>query len=146
MDGRCARLLIIVPLLELTLAPSPLQVDWQGNGRPSQYPEGWYWFGVAIGWAPGASWSCSSTWTPSSHQVTVIISSQVSWWLPPASWKLPSHVNCPAHWTSRGWIDRRIPSASWQCDGSGEDGYECVPVLVPLFVLGVTLTPSLVQP
>ncbi|GAA5915604.1 hypothetical protein JCM8208_001217 [Rhodotorula glutinis] len=99
-------------------------VDWQGNGRPSHYPSGWLWWGTAIGWAPSASWSCSSSWQPSSQQITVIISSQISWWLPPASFELPSSVNCPAHWTSQGWIDTRIPSASWQCSGSGEDGYD----------------------
>ncbi|KPV77128.1 uncharacterized protein RHOBADRAFT_52078 [Rhodotorula graminis WP1] len=87
------------------------EVDWKGNGRPAEFPEGWYWFGV-------------SSWQPSSLQVTVIISSQISWWLPPPSFKLPSSVDCPTHWTSQGWIDTRIPSASWQCNGSGEDGYD----------------------
>ncbi|GAA5849923.1 hypothetical protein JCM9279_002464 [Rhodotorula babjevae] len=100
------------------------EVDWQGNGRPSHYPEGWYWFGISIGWAPSASWSCSSSWQPSSQQVNVIIISQISWWLPPPSFKLPSSVDCPAHWSAQGWIDTRIPSASWQCSGSGEDGYD----------------------
>ncbi|BGP37501.1 hypothetical protein JCM10449v2_001407 [Rhodotorula kratochvilovae] len=100
------------------------EVDWQGNGRPSHYPEGWYWFGVSIGWAPGASWSCSSSWKPSSLQITVIVNTQISWWVPPANWTLPSGVKCPHSWTSRGWIDRRIPSASFQCNGKGDDGYD----------------------
>ncbi|BGP05524.1 hypothetical protein JCM10049v2_001330 [Rhodotorula toruloides] len=81
------------------------EVDWQGNGCPSHLPSGWKWWGVSIAWGPLKGWDCRSNWTPS-----------------PA--ELPSGVECPAGWTSIGWIDQRRPSASWTCDGTGRDGYD----------------------
>ncbi|GAA5886787.1 hypothetical protein JCM5296_006402 [Sporobolomyces johnsonii] len=98
------------------------EVDWQGNGCPSYYPSGWLWFGAGIGWAPPSGWVCPMSWSPSSLEISVSVS--VSWWLPPAGWKLPSGVSCPSSWTAAGWIDTRIPSASFQCDGSGMDGFD----------------------
>ncbi|GAA5863311.1 hypothetical protein JCM1840_007478 [Sporobolomyces johnsonii] len=98
------------------------EVDWQGNGCPSYYPSGWLWFGAGIGWAPPSGWVCPMSWSPSSLEISVSVS--VSWWLPPVGWKLPSGVSCPSSWTAAGWIDTRIPSASFQCDGSGMDGFD----------------------
>uniref|UniRef100_A0A0K3CFY1 BY PROTMAP: gi/342321509/gb/EGU13442.1/ Proteophosphoglycan ppg4 [Rhodotorula glutinis ATCC 204091] n=1 Tax=Rhodotorula toruloides TaxID=5286 RepID=A0A0K3CFY1_RHOTO len=97
-------------------------VDWQGNGCPSHLPSGWKWWGVSIGWGPSKGWNCGSNWTPS--PVEVDSCSKTKWWTPPPSLRLPSGVECPAGWTSIGWIDHRRPSPSWTCDGTGRDGYE----------------------
>ncbi|GAA5964189.1 hypothetical protein JCM21900_001500 [Sporobolomyces salmonicolor] len=98
------------------------EVDWQGNGCPSYYPSGWLWFGTGVGWAPPSGWVNPSSWSPSSLEISVCVS--VSWWLPATGWKLPSGVSCPPSWATAGWIDTRIPSASFQCDGSGIDGFD----------------------
>ncbi|BGO97285.1 Proteophosphoglycan ppg4 [Rhodotorula toruloides ATCC 204091] len=97
-------------------------VDWQGNGCPSHLPSGWKWWGVSIGWGPSKGWDCGSKWTPS--PVEVDSCSRTKWWTPPPSLRLPSGVECPAGWTSIGWIDHRRPSPSWTCDGTGRDGYD----------------------
>ncbi|GJN88132.1 hypothetical protein Rhopal_001088-T1 [Rhodotorula paludigena] len=98
------------------------QVDWQGKACPSHLPKGWLWYGVAIGWAPSASWTCDAKWSPSSLELEVLV--KVSWWLPPKGWLLPAGFKCPLSWTLRGWIDERIPSRSFDCDGSGNDGFD----------------------
>ncbi|BGP29580.1 hypothetical protein JCM10296v2_001319 [Rhodotorula toruloides] len=97
-------------------------VDWQGNECPSHLPSGWKWWGVSIGWGPSKGWDCGSNWTPSPVEVDAC--SKSHWWTPPPSLRLPSGVECPAGWTSIGWIDRRRPSPSWTCDGTGRDGYD----------------------
>ncbi|CEQ39282.1 SPOSA6832_00795, partial [Sporobolomyces salmonicolor] len=89
------------------------EVDWQGNGCPSYYPSGWLWFGTGVGWAPPSGWVNPSSWSPSSLEI-----------MPATGWKLPSGVSCPPSWATAGWIDTRIPSASFQCDGSGIDGFD----------------------
>ncbi|BGP29574.1 hypothetical protein JCM10296v2_001313 [Rhodotorula toruloides] len=97
-------------------------VDWQGNECPSHLPSGWKWWGVSIGWGPSKGWDCGSNWTLSPVEVDAC--SKSHWWTPPPSLRLPSGVECPAGWTSIGWIDRRRPSPSWTCDGTGRDGYD----------------------
>ncbi|BGP22374.1 proteophosphoglycan ppg4 [Rhodotorula toruloides] len=97
-------------------------VDWQGNGCPSHLPSGWKWWGVSIGWGPAKGWKCGSNWKP--KPIEVDSCSKTHWWKPPPSLQLPPGVECPAGWTSSGWIDHRKPSSSWNCDGSGRDGFD----------------------
>ncbi|GAA6059646.1 hypothetical protein JCM10212_004149 [Sporobolomyces blumeae] len=97
------------------------EIDWQGNSRPSNIPSGWLWFGVEYGWAPPFGWTFES-WTPSTAEIDVC--GKVSWYIPPVHFRLPDHVACPSSWTVSGWVDTRIPSSSFQCDGSGLDGFD----------------------
>ncbi|GAA6027434.1 hypothetical protein JCM8097_007862 [Rhodosporidiobolus ruineniae] len=97
--------------------------DHNGNACPSQYGNGqWLWFGTNIGWAPSKSWSCGSSWVPALPELTTC--SKVNWWLPPQDFLLPISAKCPITWTLNGWLDHRKPSSSFQCDKSGEDGFD----------------------
>ncbi|GAA5863899.1 hypothetical protein JCM8547_005273 [Rhodosporidiobolus lusitaniae] len=99
------------------------KVDHNGNSCPSHYGGGeWLWWGTEIGWAPHKSWSCGTSWQFSSAELTQC--GKVSWFVPPAGLVLGSSQKCPFTWTVGGWIDKRIPSKSFTCDGSGHDGFD----------------------
>ncbi|GAA6064294.1 hypothetical protein JCM10212_000728 [Sporobolomyces blumeae] len=94
-------------------------VDYNGNGRPSWCPEGWLWYGSTIGWAPPSGWSCApsfqlpSQWLPKASSCT--------WWSPPDAWKQANGgkdygISLPSFW-------KLGPSSTWQCNGSGNDGW-----------------------
>ncbi|GAA6043729.1 hypothetical protein JCM8097_000497 [Rhodosporidiobolus ruineniae] len=99
-----------------------LDIDWQGNSRPSWAPSGWKWFGISIGWAPTADWTCSSSWTiPSQFTSTC---SSVKWWKPSSGW-LSAHVSTDLSFTAPNWWGIvTVPSHSWTCSGTGKDGFD----------------------
>ncbi|GAA5978287.1 hypothetical protein JCM5350_002252 [Sporobolomyces pararoseus] len=96
-----------------------LTIDWRGNGRPSWCPSTWLWFGETIGWAPPLGFEIDinvnlpSVWLPNAHLCP--------WWKPSTAW-LDHHSGgldisiIPPAWGLR-------PSSSWQCNGSGKDGW-----------------------
>ncbi|KAK4702150.1 hypothetical protein P7C70_g4071, partial [Phenoliferia sp. Uapishka_3] len=88
-----------------------LSIDYQGNGLPSGYPTGWKWFGVSVGWAPPAGWTCADNF----KLPTVWYSkcSLATWWKPAPTFQIPSGVAVPSTW----W-----PSESFQCSNKGTDG------------------------
>ncbi|GAA6009781.1 hypothetical protein JCM11491_000809 [Sporobolomyces phaffii] len=94
------------------------QYDCYGNSRPAHIPYGWAYFGVEIGWAPTASWSCSSSFQFSAEFLAK--AHLVTWWTPSLAWKkhnvgIDLGVNI-IHWGL-------LPSRGWKCNGSGKDGY-----------------------
>ncbi|GAA5937034.1 uncharacterized protein JCM15063_000135 [Sporobolomyces koalae] len=82
------------------------EVDHHGNGRPAWVPEGWFWFGVGVGWAPSVSWQCGSSWSiPVQWQSSC---GKATWWTPPSSWIIEHqgpHWSFPFH-----------PPPHWDCN------------------------------
>ncbi|GAA5836904.1 hypothetical protein JCM11251_005819 [Rhodosporidiobolus azoricus] len=97
--------------------------DADGNTCPSNLGGGkWLWFGSSIGWAPPRGWSISVGWNPSSLELSNC--GRVDWWVPPVGFLIPGVLKCPLKWTFNGWVDKRIPSRDFECDKSGEDGFD----------------------
>ncbi|BGP29573.1 hypothetical protein JCM10296v2_001312 [Rhodotorula toruloides] len=57
-----------------------LDIGIGGGSRRASHSRrcnGWLWFGSSIGWAPPASWSCSSSWQIPAQWSSVW---RVNWW------------------------------------------------------------------
>ncbi|KAL7337437.1 Proteophosphoglycan ppg4 [Rhodotorula toruloides] len=114
-------------------------IDWQGNGRPSWAPSGWLWFGgcvLSIGWAPPASWSCSSTWQIPSQWSSVW---RVSWWQPGAAW-LTYHQKHDFGWSIPSWWG--LPSCGCSCGC----GAKTSPALSSIVISTTSRAPSTTSP
>ncbi|BGO89097.1 hypothetical protein NBRC10512_003842 [Rhodotorula toruloides] len=111
-------------------------IDWQGNGRPSWAPSGWLWFGGSIGWAPPASWSCSSTWQIPSQWSSVW---RVSWWQPGAAW-LTYHQKHDFGWSIPSWWG--LPSCGCSCGC----GAKTSPALSSIVISTTSRAPSTTSP
>ncbi|GAA5914509.1 uncharacterized protein JCM6883_003187 [Sporobolomyces salmoneus] len=96
-------------------------VDCYGNSRPHSIPQGWAWFGVEIGWAPTASWSCSSNYKFSTDFLSK--AHLVTWFTPSLSWK-KHNAGIDLGVTIDHWgLIPKLPSRGWTSNGSGRDGW-----------------------
>ncbi|ORY92527.1 hypothetical protein BCR35DRAFT_348913 [Leucosporidium creatinivorum] len=69
--------------------------DHVGNGRPSGYPDGFFYFGIGPQWQPQNGWGLpSSKWTPPSGWSP----RYATWWQPNIKWSLPNGYSCPQWW------------------------------------------------
>lgn len=69
--------------------------DHLGNGLPSGFPSGWFYFGIANQWQPHKDWKLpSSTWVPPASWTPT----RAPWWQPNTTWKVPNGYACPSWW------------------------------------------------
>ncbi|KAK4056903.1 hypothetical protein OIO90_002153 [Microbotryomycetes sp. JL221] len=94
--------------------------DYDHEGKPCPWGNGWKWFGIKWGWLPPRGWTCAPNWTPIDCDY-----SKASWWVPPSfncpDWFKPK---IPSFWFKFGFHPLNWPKQDWQCNGSGDDGWD----------------------
>ncbi|GAA5849198.1 hypothetical protein JCM3766R1_004093 [Sporobolomyces carnicolor] len=95
--------------------------DCYGHSRPAHIPYGWAWFGLEVGWAPTASWSCAANYKFSAEFLAR--AHLVTWWSPSLAWK-KHNVGIDLGVSIGHWgLLPALPARDWTCNGSGRDGW-----------------------